>query len=235
MESASLLLNEKLWYIRPLGEKAWLLEPGFEGEILPEIHTLQAMLERGEVPGLTEIVPAYASIALIFEKEVQNLEMVLQSINDLAKGSQNTEVETQVFEIPVCFELGLDWADVTVQTGLTKEEVIRKFESEKYTVAMMGFLPGFIFLEGLDPLLSVPRKRSPRTNIPPGSVGIGGKQTGIYSIESPGGWNIIGRTANMFFDPRNDPPMKLNPGDELQFRGISKEEYFKLSGGSEDG
>ena len=90
---------------------------------------------------------------------------------------------------------------------------------------MMGFLPGFVFLDGLDESLTVPRMESPRTKIPEGSIGIGGNQTGFYSLESPGGWNIIGRTSKSFFDQKKNPPTELQAGDKIRFFRISKEEF----------
>jgi KipI family sensor histidine kinase inhibitor len=93
---------------------------------------------------------------------------------------------------------------------------------------MMGFLPGFIFLEGLDDRISVARKETPRVKVPAGSVGIGGNQTGIYSLESPGGWQIIGKTAESFFDVTKKPPTKLKPGDKTRFKPISKDEFDKI-------
>ena len=230
MELRSLLLNNKSWQVRSLGEKAWLLEPEFDGEVLAEIHKLNALFEKHEIPEISETVPAYRSIALIFKKELKDFEDVAELLEKQIKPSADEEVMSRFIEVPVCYDLGLDWEEVSSHTGLQKEEIIKAFESADYPVAMMGFLPGFIFLDGLDASLSVPRRSSPRTKIPSGSVGIGGSQTGIYSIESPGGWNIIGRTPHSFFDLHSEPPMKLKPGDRLQFKGISKDEFFKLSG-----
>lgn len=232
MESRSLLLNDKLWKIRPLGEKEYLLEPEFEDAALQEIHALHNLLEHQEAPELSESIPAYRSIALIFRKEVQSSEHIVQFLERLTNEMETTANEGKTFEVPVCFDLGLDWEHVITHTGLNKDEVINKFESGEYLVAMIGFLPGFVFLEGLNPSLSVPRRSSPRVSIPAGSIGIGAAQTGIYSIESPGGWNIIGRTPHNYFDLSNEPPVKFTPGDRLRFKSISRDEFFKLKGES---
>lgn len=231
----SLLLNGKSWVLRPLGEKAFLLEPEFDEEVLIEIHRLQQLFEKNRISGLSETVPAYRSIALIFKDVLKTPESIDQILENMTKETELVKVENKEYEVPVCFELGLDWEEVSSHLKLTKDEIIEKYILGEYSVAMMGFLPGFIFLDGLDPVFTVPRKGSPRTRIPPGSVGIGGSQTGIYSIESPGGWNIIGRTPHSFFDLDGELPTTLRPGDRIRFKRISKDMFSKLNEQNENG
>ena len=114
------------------------------------------------------------------------------------------------------------------KTNLSKEEIISIHTSTQYSIAMFGFLPGFMFLEGLDQRIWVPRKDNPRTKVDSGSVGIGGEQTGIYSLESPGGWQIIGRTPDQFFDINNKTPTNFTAGDIITFRKISSKEFESL-------
>jgi inhibitor of KinA len=144
---------------------------------------------------------------------------------------RETAIEMPVVEIPVCYgeELGPDLGDVSRGAGLPETEVIRLHAGTDYRVACVGFIAGFTFLSGLPPQLATPRRATPRQKVPGGSVGIGGAQTGIYPKESPGGWNIIGRTPLRLFDVTKDPPAKLRAGDRVRFREISRQEFDNLS------
>ncbi|MGC1322903.1 MAG: 5-oxoprolinase subunit PxpB, partial [Candidatus Udaeobacter sp.] len=134
-------------------------------------------------------------------------------------------------EIPVCYdaEFGLDLDRVAEHTKLSEREIVDLHSTREYRVACIGFVPGFTFLAGLPKNLATPRRGVPRKEIPPGSVGIGGAQTGIYPLRSPGGWNLIGRTPLKLFDPINDPPTLLCPGDRVRFRAITREEFVAFA------
>ena len=130
--------------------------------------------------------------------------------------------------IPVCYGgTGPDLAFVAKHTGLTEAEVIRRHTGRDYRIYMLGFLPGFPYLGGLDPGLFTPRLQNPRTAIPAGSVGIGGEQTGIYPVASPGGWQLIGRTPLDLFDPERPP--RYAAGDRIRFTAITAEQFAKLA------
>ena len=135
--------------------------------------------------------------------------------------------ERDLVEIPVCYaaDLALDLEEVARHGQLKIDEVIRRHSAAEYRVQCVGFTPGFPFLSGLAVELSTPRRASPRSRVPAGSVAIGGAQTGIYPLQSPGGWNIIGRTPLALFDVQRDPPVLLQAGDRLRFRPISREEF----------
>jgi inhibitor of KinA len=135
-----------------------------------------------------------------------------------------------VIEIPVCYdrEFAPDLDDVAKHAEISAQEVVALHSKSKYRVACIGFVPGFTFLAGLPRNLGTPRRDVPRKEIPPGSVGIGGAQTGIYPLRSPGGWNLIGRTPLKLFDPSKNPPTLLHPGDRVRFRAISTEEFESL-------
>ena len=130
-------------------------------------------------------------------------------------------------EIPVCYdsEFGFDLDRVAEHTKLSEREIVDVHSSREYRVACIGFVPGFTFLAGLPKNLATPRRDAPRKEIPPGSVGIGGAQTGIYPLRSPGGWNLIGRTPLKLFDPSKNPPTLLQPGDRVRFRAVTREEF----------
>jgi inhibitor of KinA len=139
-------------------------------------------------------------------------------------------------EIPVCYdaEFGLDLDRVAEYTKLSEREIVDLHCTREYRVACIGFVPGFTFLAGLPKNLATPRRDVPRKEIPPGSVGIGGAQTGIYPLRSPGGWNLIGRTPLQLFDPIKDPPTLLCPGDRVRFRAISREQFAAFAEGSQN-
>ncbi|MBX6395501.1 MAG: 5-oxoprolinase subunit PxpB, partial [Alicyclobacillaceae bacterium] len=145
---------------------------------------------------------------------------------------QGGEEAGRLVEIPVCYggEFGPDLAYVADYHGLTPERVIEIHSSTEYRVYMIGFAPGFPYLGGLSPELATPRKTSPRLTIPAGSVGIAGNQTGVYSVSTPGGWQIIGRTPLVLFRPDLHPPSLLKAGDRVRFYPISREEFTRWNG-----
>ena len=136
----------------------------------------------------------------------------------------------RLVEIPVCYasEFAPDLDDVARYAELSTKEVVDLHSSADYRVACIGFVPGFTFLAGLPKKLATPRRDTPRKQIPPGSVGIGGAQTGIYPLRSPGGWNLIGRTPLRLFDSQKDPPTLLRAGDRVRFRVVARDEFESL-------
>src|SRR5207237_4217318 len=131
-------------------------------------------------------------------------------------------------EVPVCYdpEFAPDLDDVARRAGISATEVVNVHSTAEYRVACIGFVPGFTFLAGLPKNLATPRRDVPRKEILPGSVGIGGAQTGIYPLRSPGGWNLIGRTPLKLFEATKNPPTLLHPGDRVRFRAITREELY---------
>ena len=135
------------------------------------------------------------------------------------------------WKIPICYnpELALDIKNVSEILKIDRKEFIEKHKKSSYIVDMIGFLPGFLYLGGLDNSLSLPRKKVPRKIIPKGSIGIAEKQTGIYNIESPGGWNIIGRTPLELFDKNSEPPIKIRQGDSITFYEVDINEFNRIT------
>ena len=211
--SKSLRHNGISWKCSVLGEQALLLDPDVKE--LKFIHQLASTLEASKPKGIVDIVPAYESLAIVFD-ETWNHDALIQFLETLPSINQEQQ-EAVVHTVAVNYGNGLDWERAEHHTRRTKSEIIELHTKPLYTVAMIGFLPGFVFLEGLDPALQIPRLETPRTNIPAGSIGIGGKQTGWYSLESPGGWNIIGQTTQRFFDLDSDPPSHIKVGDNVRF------------------
>jgi KipI family sensor histidine kinase inhibitor len=198
--------------LRPAGERALLVEV----DDLETVHRLHAALRALDPPGVTELVPGYRTLLVVAHPEHAG------ALDELAAALPTLElppaeaVAGDPVEIPVRYD-GEDLDEVARLTGLDTGEVVRRHTAPTYTVAFLGFSPGFPYLVGLDPALEVPRRDTPRTSIPAGSVGLAGTQTGIYPTASPGGWRLIGRTEVTLFDPARDPPALLAPGGRLRF------------------
>jgi KipI family sensor histidine kinase inhibitor len=198
--------------LRTAGERGLLVEV----EELETVHRLHAALRQLDPPGVVELVPGYRTVLIVADPERAGV------LDELAAGLPGLElppagaVAGETVEIPVSYD-GEDLAEVAGLTGLEADEVVRRHTAPEYTVAFLGFSPGFPYLVGLDPALEVPRRDTPRTSIPAGSVGLAGNQTGIYPTASPGGWQLIGRTEVTLFDPTRDPPALLAPGTRLRF------------------
>lgn len=224
--------------ITPLGDSALSVELGKEiGELTHQI--VQAFvkdLEKNKFTGLVEYVPAFTKVAIYYDPvfiineldcddPYHYVEAKVEKILKKLKISANSNFN--LVEIPVCYGggYGPDLSEVAGVNGITEDEVIKIHSSTVYLVHMVGFSPGFPYLGGLDEKIATPRRSSPRLSIPAGSVGIGGSQTGVYPVSSPGGWQIIGQTPKALFDVEMSPPSFLQNGDRVVFRPISIEEF----------
>ena len=202
------------------------------------IRFLAAEIQNAGIRGLRETVPTFCSLTVYFEPLVlprRKLERLILRL--LASYREGEAGQKRVFRIPVCYEeeYAPDMEDVCRLTGLTRQQVIDLHSGPDYLIYMLGFLPGFPYLGGMDPRLEVPRLDSPRTRIPPGAVGIGGKQTGIYPLASPGGWRLIGRTPAVLYDPHRETPILYQAGDYIRFCPITREEFQRLAETGETG
>ncbi len=224
--------------IEPLGEDALLLRFGdaIDAEGNRHVHAMAAAIARRRPAWLREIVPAYASLALVVDPDMlggddplARARAWLQALQpDDARGSG---AEAPVVAVPVCYggEFGPDLDELARHAGLAPDEVVRRHADGDYRVAMLGFAPGFPYLLGLDPALAMPRLDTPRTRVPAGSVGIGGAQTGIYPREGPGGWRIIGRTPLALFDAARAAPSLLAPGQRMRFEAVDAAAFARLA------
>lgn len=226
-----------------LSEDALLLRFGdsIDPATNARVHAAARVLREAAVPGVSDIAPAYASLLVRFDPLAPDSSALPETLAKaldpgLRQGGEQhaTTPErgtTRVMEIPVCYggECGPDIDAVAEYAHLSRDEVITCHTTAAYTVAMLGFAPGFPYLLGLDKILHMPRRANPRTRVPAGSVAIGGAQTGIYPSELPGGWHLIGRTPRTLFDPRRDPPALLAPGDRVRFRAIDAREFARLA------
>ena len=170
-------------------------------------------------PHVVEVVPGMNNLTIVFDPMSADLEAHATELALAWANAVATRPSTREVEIPVRYggEDGPDLQIVADHTGLGIDEVVRRHSSAEYIVFFVGFQPGFAYLGGLDASLHTPRRAIPRLEVPAGSVGIGGAQTGIYPAASPGGWQLIGRTPALLFDPMRDPPTLLQPGDRIRF------------------
>jgi inhibitor of KinA len=217
--------------IFPLGDAALTIE--FGNEISPEINNhilkIASHINKNQFEGFIEIVPAYSSVSVFYDvlkvrktfpdfptafDAVKNiLRETLQTVDNL------TELKSRLIEIPICFdtEFAPDLESVASKNNLTRQKFIEIFTEKTYRVYMLGFLPGFAYMGEVDDRIAAPRRETPRLKVPKGSVGIAGKQTGIYSLESPGGWQIVGRTNVELFTPEAEIPTFFQAGDSVKF------------------
>lgn len=210
--------------LRPLGDSAWLIEfPGLTGEAaLARVMGLAAALANDRPADVLDVVTSFASVAVHFEgdhySEIREWIDSVKVIDSLPQGEDR--------EIPVFYggEYGPDLVELATVTGLSTDEIITLHSGATYTVAAVGFSPGFPYLLGLPERLLVPRRKTPRLAVPAGSVAIAGGQAGIYPFTSPGGWHLLGRTCVCLFDPSLPRPALLQPGDRVRFVSVEKYE-----------
>jgi inhibitor of KinA len=224
--------------IEPLGDSALLVRVSEEfhpEKSLDAVLRCAHALELAAIPGVIELAPAYTTIGVFFDPartggfdELKaTIEHVLQSNLEAAR----PRAAASVIEVPVCYEneFAPDLGNVAQHAGLSIDEVIRRYLDATYRVTCVGFTPGFPYLSGLPAELAMPRRATPRKEVPAGAVAIGGTQTGIYPRKSPGGWNIIGRTPLRLFDVDHESPALFHAGDQVRFRQISRDEFEKFS------
>lgn len=226
------------YQLHPLGDSAVVLQFGdtIDQQVHRRITVLAAYLSGHTFPGFIELVPAYTTITVYYDPwvvsrkgEIDPYQKVIEFLHRrLANApSSDTSLNPDIIEIPVCYggSFGPDLANVAAHSNLSEEEVITLHATAEYMVYMIGFAPGFPYLGGLNAKIATPRKQTPSAKIPAGSVGIAGSQTGIYPIETPGGWQLIGRTPLRLFDPDRKKPALIQAGDMVKFIPITEEEY----------
>lgn len=248
MANNSLAKDTKIF---PFGEAGITIE--FGDEINPEIHrkvtAFADYLDKNPFNGMIEYIPAFRNVTVFYDPSVtRNLgaEAVAESaelptsylkVEKLLKSALSSipvEASTEnaeTIEIPVCYEgdFAPDLQFVADYHKMTVDEVIKIHTEVGYLVYMIGFAPGFPYLGGMSERIATPRRSTPRTAIPKGSVGIADSQTGAYPLESPGGWQIIGRTPVALFKPKQDPPILLRTGNIVKFKSITVAEYEKIA------
>jgi inhibitor of KinA len=227
--------------ITPLGDMALQVEVGtkIDAATHRRVQAVWRALAAEPLPGVGEVVPAYTSVAVFYDPAravaagapaAAVADWIGTKVRERLKHPPKAaKARERTVEIPVCYggEFGPDLARVAAQAGLEPAEAARRHAAGDYFVALLGFAPGFPYLAGLPEELATPRHARPRMQVPPGSVAIGGSQTGIYPLAAPGGWNLIGRTPRRLFRPDEDPPVLLETGDRVRFRAITPEEFVR--------
>jgi len=227
----------------PLGDSAVMITLGdtIDERTHRLVRAASTRIRGDPPPGFVDLVPAFVSIVVHYDPsaaarrgDATPHECVVSFLRERLASLDVEELGApRVVEIPVCYggDLGPDLDDVARAHGLTADEVIELHSGAEYLVYMVGFMPGFAYLGGLPERIATPRRKTPRTAVPAGTVGIGGRQTGVYPLVSPGGWNLIGKTPVKIFDIAREEPTLLVTGDRVRFRPISRAQFDHAGGG----
>lgn len=197
-------------------------------EINHKVMALKMVLEQEPIRGIVELIPTYCSLLVQYDPMELRYGQLREKLYTLVNQLDEVEMPPkQVVEIPVAYggEYGPDLGEVAKVHNISEDEVIKLHSEPEYPIYMLGFVAGFPYLGGMNKAIATPRKKSPRLKIEAGSVGIAGEQTGIYSVESPGGWQIIGRTPLKLYDVNRNEPVLLKAGQYIKFKPITKEEF----------
>lgn len=228
------------YIIYPLGDQALTIELGkkIEEQTNQRVMEVFHQLQNNPIPFVSDLIPAYSSITVVYHAFAIRKTHPGLSAFDWMKAELTNRLQqkgdgafsSRLIDIPVCYdsELGPDLAELAAFAGLPVAEVIRLHTATVYRVYMIGFLPGFAYMASVDPAIRMPRKAQPRPLVAAGSVGIAGEQTGIYPVNSPGGWQIIGQTPLPLLDVSQESPCLLEPGDRVRFHSISMPQFNQM-------
>jgi inhibitor of KinA len=226
--------------IYPLGDQALTLQLSDQIDASANQQVMQIFhhLQNHPIKAVTDIIPAYSSITIVYDLAQikpqhgfsSSFEWIKATIIQHIESINTSDLIGRHVKIPVCYDiaLGLDLFELSQHSKLSIEEIIDKHSSQTYKVYMIGFLPGFPYMATVDVSIQMNRRAVPRQIVPKGSVGIAGEQTGIYPLDSPGGWQIIGQTPLNLFDISKENPCLLSPGDRVEFYAISLEEFWEI-------
>lgn len=229
-------MNRKKRRIRILnsGDRGILLEfgKGISPKINQRIRSFFSLMQKDKIPGIIEVLPGYRSLLICYDPLLVEIRSLMKEIRQMEERIEEKPYEKgRKITIPVVYgeEFGPDLEGVAKIHGMEKEEVIELHQRPDYLLYMFGFAPGFPLLGGLPRKIVTPRLKTPRLRVPAGTVGIGNAQTGVYTIESPGGWQLIGRTPLKLYDPTQDETVILSIGDIVKFKRIDEEQYRLIS------
>ena len=214
---------------RCMGDRSLLVELGetISPDVNLRVQELRLQLEQAQLPGVREFAPGYRSLLVVFDSLAISPAVLQTRISAVAAQSSSSGLpQAKRVTVPVFYggDYGPDLESVSVHLGISAEEVIRLHTETVYRVYMIGFTPGYPYMGELPEALAIPRRKTPRTRVPKGSVGIAQRQTGIYPVDSPGGWQIIGWTPIELFDPNRQLPSLLEMGDRVKFEAVRQVE-----------
>ena len=220
--------------VKTMGERAILIEfkPEINEKLLEKILFHKKVIEEHYIKLKVEVINTYSSLLIYYDSDIENVYSEVLTVEKLITTPKiPKKVNSRLYHIPVCYDLdfGLDLEFLAGQKNRPVTEIISLHTQPVYTVYFIGFLPGFLYLGGLDKKLQISRKEQPRMKVEKGAVGIGENQTGIYPKSSPGGWQIIGKSPVEFFDKNTEPPCQILAGDKVKFYSISKTEFDEIS------
>jgi inhibitor of KinA len=217
----------------PLGDSAFIVKAG--NDISPDTHkkirNFAHEIDSENIEGIIELIPAYNEIQVCYNPDKIYYTDLLHRLQNLEKkAAKSKKSKIKLIYIPVCYEkeFSIDISEVAKVNKITEKELVKIHTEAEYLVYMLGFTPGFCYLGGMSEKISAPRKENPRNKIEAGAVGIAGNQTGIYPIDSPGGWQIIGKTPLKLFDPERNPEFLIESGNYLKFYSITKTEFVEI-------
>lgn len=217
----------------PAGDRAMVVQFGdtIDEKTNRQVQLLAKWIETQGTEGVQEVLPTFRSLTIFYDPAKTSYHTLKTTLKhaDISEGDGG-HMEKRIVEIPCCYggDFGEDLLDMEELTGVSSKEIIQIHSGTDYLVYMLGFLPGFVYLGGLDERIHAPRLTTPRVKIPAGAVGIGGSQTGVYPLDSPGGWRLIGRTPLRMYDPDREEPFLCNAGDYIRFCPIEETDYREI-------
>ncbi|MBU8910471.1 MAG: 5-oxoprolinase subunit PxpB [Desulfobacterales bacterium] len=216
------------------GDRGLLAEygEGIDQDVNRKVRTMAKSMKENRPKGVVEIIPTYRSLLVVYIPGLTNPYILENFMGQLEERIQGESIPpSKIIEIQVCYgkEYGPDIENVARTNNITIDDVIKIHSESEYLIYMVGFTPGFPFLGGLSEKLFTPRLETPRLKVPKGSVGIANNQTGVYPIESPGGWQLIGKTPLNLFDPDRSNPLLYQAGDKIKFTPITEREFEEIS------
>lgn len=236
------MLHRAPYRIYPCGDHAVTIELGdtIDVAVNEKVISLFRYLKNAGIYGVQDVIPSYHTITLVYDIAFLKKQSPVASVYEMMCGeltkavnayTANSKKAARLVNIPVCYDLSVapDLVSLAASHQLSVEEVVQLHTAKTYRVYMIGFLPGFAYMGSVDEKIATPRKENPRTKVPAGSVGVAGVQTGIYPLNSPGGWQLIGQTPLQIFTITKEEPCYLQPGDEVQFYPVSLNEFTKLA------
>jgi KipI family sensor histidine kinase inhibitor len=223
----------------PCGDAALTVEFGQDVDpaVSDQVLALDRALGLARHPAIRETVPTYRSLLVYYDPVVLDFGGLSQVILELAASPGVHSVPVRRWRVPVVYggDFGIDLADVAARASMSEQEVVRRHTGATYRVYMLGFLPGFSYLGGLDPAIATPRRDDPRLVTPSGTISIGGVQAGIQCLEGPSGWHLLGRTPVRTYHPTREPMFLIAPGDEVRFYPVTPDAWASLDAAAADG